>query len=124
MNENEMMNRMNGEDEMNLSVFEKMNRMRIGSNSLQGIRNLTMNGLNELIELSIGNCSLNRVERVEIGSNSLNSLSYLNMSSLSKMRILDIGSESMNELRVLNARRLVDLRRMNIGESSLVSIEE
>ena len=119
-----MKNRMNGEEELDLSVFENMNVMSLGSNCIQGMRNLTMNGLNGLVELSIGSGSLNAVERARIGSNSLNSISSLDFRSFSNMRVIEIGSESMNRLKTLNARRLNELRRMSVGESSLISIEE
>ena len=84
---------MNGEEELDVSVFENMNVMSLGSNCIQGMRNLTMNGLNELKSIEIGSGSLNGVENVIIGSDSLNSLSSFDLSSFSNMRVNEIESE-------------------------------
>ena len=119
-----MKNRMNGEEELDLSVFENMNVMSLGSNCIQGMRNLTMNGLNGLVELSIGSGSLNAVERARIGSNSLNSISSLDFRPLSSVRRIEIGSESLNNATSVTLDGLNSLESIVIGEQSLVSVRE
>mgnify|MGYP000639794218 CR=1 FL=1 len=79
------------------------------------MKNLRMNGLNEVRWIEIRSGSVNGVEIVIIGSDSLNSLSSFDLSSFSNMRVIEIGSESMNRLKTLNARRLNELRRMSVG---------
>ena len=111
-----MKNRMNGEEELDLSVFENMNVMSLGSNCIQGMRNLTMNGLNELSEFEIGSGSLNMIEWIEIGSNSLNSLSSFDMSGFVNMRGLLIGSDSLSQIESL---RLNKLEMVEIGSGSV-----
>ena len=113
-----MKNRMNGEEELDLSVFENMNVMSLGSNCIQGMRNLTMNGLNELRSIEIGSESLNGVEKVVIGSNSLNSLSSFDFSPLSSVRVIEIGSESMNSVVNVIASQL-NLENVRIEDESL-----
>ena len=55
--------------DLDLSRFENVKNVEIGSNALKNIKNLTMNGLNELIQFGVGSGSLNGVEIVSIGSN-------------------------------------------------------
>ena len=114
-----MMNRMNGEDEMNLSVFENLNRMRMGCNSFEGIRSVRMNGLNELKSIEIGNGGLIGVERVDIGSNSLNSISSFDFSLFSNVKVIEIGHESMNQVVNVTANRLGMLQNVRIDDDSL-----
>ena len=52
--------------DLDLSRFENVKNVEIGSNALKNIKNLTMNGLNELIRFGVGSGSLNGVEIVSI----------------------------------------------------------
>ena len=57
------------------------------------MKNLRMNGLNEVRWIEIRSGSVNGVEIVIIGSDSLNSLSSFDLSSFSNMRVNEIESE-------------------------------
>ena len=105
--------------DLDLSRFENVKNVEIGSNALKNIKNLTMNGLNELIRFGVGSGSLNGVEIVSIGSNSLNSISSFNFSLFSNVRRIEIGHESMNQVVNVTANRLGMLQNVRIDDDSL-----
>ena len=104
--------------ELNLSRFEMLKSFEVKSNALRNVKNLTMNGLNGLVEFEVGNGGLNGVETVSIGSNSLNSLSSFDFSPLSSVRVIEIGSESMNSVVDVIASQL-NLENVRIEDESL-----
>ena len=104
--------------ELNLSRFEMLKSFEVKSNALRNVKNLTMNGLNGLVEFEVGNGGLNGVETVSIGSNSLNSLSSFDFSPLSSVRVIEIGSESMNSVVDMIASQL-NLESVRIEDESL-----
>ena len=104
--------------ELNLSRFEMLKSFEVKSNALRNVKNLTMNGLNGLVEFEVGNGGLNGVETVSIGSNSLNSLSSFDFSPLSSVRVIEIGSESMNSVVDVIASQL-NLESVRIEDESL-----
>ena len=104
--------------ELNLSRFEMLKSFEVKSNALRSVKNLTMNGLNGLVEFEVGNGGLNGVETVSIGSNSLNSLSSFDFSPLSSVRVIEIGSESMNSVVDMIASQL-NLESVRIEDESL-----
>ena len=104
--------------ELNLSRFEMLKSFEVKSNALRSVKNLTMNGLNGLVEFEVGNGGLNGVETVSIGSNSLNSLSSFDFSPLSSVRVIEIGSESMNSVVDVIASQL-NLENVRIEDESL-----
>ena len=104
--------------ELNLSRFEMLKSFEVESNALRNVKNLTMNGLNGLVEFEVGNGGLNGVETVSIGSNSLNSLSSFDFSPLSSVRVIEIGSESMNSVVDVIASQL-NLENVRIEDESL-----
>ena len=109
--------------ELDLSRFENVKNVEIGSNALKNIKNLTMNGLNGLIRFGVGSGSLNGVEIVSIGSNSLNSISSFNFSLFSNVRRIEIGSRSMNNATALILDGLNELGVLNVGFESLIGVE-
>ena len=104
--------------ELNLSRFEMLKSFEVKPNALRNVKNLTMNGLNGLVEFEVGNGGLNGVETVSIGSNSLNSLSSFDFSPLSSVRVIEIGSESMNSVVDVIASQL-NLENVRIEDESL-----
>ena len=110
--------------DLDLSRFANVKNVEIGSNALKNIKNLTMNGLNELIRFGVGSGSLNGVEIVSIGSNTLNSISSFNFSLFSNVRRIEIGSRSMNNASALILDGLNDLESIVIGEESLRNVRE
>ena len=105
--------------DLDLSRFENVKNVEIGSNALKNIKNLTMNGLNELIRFGVGSGSLNGVEIVSIGSNTLNSISSFDFSLFSNVRRIEIGHESMNQVVNVTANRLGMLQNVRIDDDSL-----
>ena len=105
--------------ELDLSRFENVKNVEIGSNALKNVKNLTMNGLNELKSIEIGNGGLIGVERVDIGSNSLNSISSFDFSLFSNVKVIEIGHESMNQVVNVTANRLGMLQNVRIDDDSL-----
>ena len=105
--------------DLDLSRFENVKNVEIGSNALKNIKNLTMNGLNELIRFGVGSGSLNGVEIVSIGSNTLNSISSFNFSLFSNVKVIEIGHESMNQVVNVTANRLGMLQNVRIDDDSL-----
>ena len=105
--------------DLDLSRFENVKNVEIGSNALKNVKNLTMNGLNELIRFGVGSGSLNGVEIVSIGSNSLNSISSFNFSLFSNVKVIEIGHESMNQVVNVTANRLGMLQNVRIDDDSL-----
>ena len=105
--------------DLDLSRFENVKNVEIGSNALKNIKNLTMNGLNELIRFGVGSGSLNGVEIMSIGSNSLNSISSFNFSLFSNVKVIEIGHESMNQVVNVTANRLGMLQNVRIDDDSL-----
>ena len=110
--------------DLDLSRFENVKNVEIGSNALKNIKNLTMNGLNELIRFGVGSGSLNGVEIVSIGSNTLNSISSFDFSLFSNVKVIEIGSRSMNNATTVILDGLNDLESIVIGEESLRNVRE
>ena len=109
--------------ELDLSRFEMLESIEIGSNALKNVKNVSMNGLNELIRFGVGSGSLNGVEIVSIGSNSLNSISSFNFSLFSNVRRIEIGSRSMNNASALILDGLNELDELNVGFESMTGVE-
>ena len=105
--------------ELDLSRFEMLESIEIGSNALKNVKNVSMNGLNELKSIEIGNGGLIGVERVDIGSNSLNSISSFDFSLFSNVKVIEIGHESMNQVVNVTANRLGMLQNVRIDDDSL-----
>ena len=105
--------------DLDLSRFENVKNVEIGSNALKNIKNLTMNGLNELIRFGVGSGSLNGVEIVSIGSNTLNSIPSFDFSLFSNVKVIEIGHESMNQVVNVTANRLGMLQNVRIDDDSL-----
>ena len=105
--------------ELDLSRFEMLESIEIGSNALKNVKNVSMNGLNELIRFGVGSGSLNGVERVDIGSNTLNSISSFDFSLFSNVKVIEIGHESMNQVVNVTANRLGMLQNVRIDDDSL-----
>ena len=105
--------------DLDLSRFENVKNVEIGSNALKNVKNLTMNGLNELIRFGVGSGSLNGVEIVSIGSNTLNSISSFDFSLFSNVKVIEIGHESMNQVVNVTANRLGMLQNVRIDDDSL-----
>ena len=110
--------------ELDLSRFEMLESIEIGSNALKNVKNVSMNGLNELIRFGVGSGSLNGVERVDIGSNTLNSISSFDFSLFSNVKVIEIGSRSMNNATTVILDGLNDLESIVIGEESLRNVRE
>ena len=110
--------------ELDLSRFELLESIDVELNALKNVKNLTMNGLNELKRFGVGSGSLNGVEIVSIGSNSLNSISSFDFSLFSNVREIEIGSRSMNNVTTVIFDELDDLESIVIGDQSLRSVRE
>ena len=105
--------------DLDLSRFENVKNVEIGSNALKNVKNLTMNGLNGLGVLNVGFESMIGVERVDIGSKSLNSISSFDFSLFSNVKVIEIGHESMNQVVNVTANRLGMLQNVRIDDDSL-----
>ena len=110
--------------ELDLSRFEMLESIDVESNALKNVKNVSMNGLNELIRFGVGSGSLNGVEIVSIGSDSLNSISCFDLSRFENVRRIEIGSRSMNNATSVILDGLNDLESIVIGEESLRSVRE
>ena len=105
--------------ELDLSRFELLESIDVELNALKNVKNLTMNGLNELKRFGVGSGSLNGVEIVSIGSNSLNAITSFDFSSMIHVREIEIGHESMNHVVNVTANRLGMLQSIRIDGESL-----
>ena len=109
---------------IDLSRLDDIERMIIGSDSVNGIVNMRMNGLNDLIEVEIGSGSLMTIERIEIGYDSLSSVGCIDMSRFVNMRSIRIGSNCLNHVRSVLTEGLIHLESLIVGERSLMNAGE
>ena len=110
--------------EVDLSRFQNMRKIEIGSNSLQHAQQLTMNGLNKLTSFEIGEGSFNQSKTVNIGSNSLNAMAELNLQTFQSLNEVSIGEGSMNAAESVNASGLTNLNRFVVNGNSLEETTE
>ena len=105
---------------VDLSRFDFVKKVDIGSNSLQHAQQLTMNGLNKLTEVNIGEGVMTSVDEIAIGSNSLNALPSFNFTGFSNVTNIHIGNNSMNVVTNVIASGLNELEKIEVGDDSLM----
>ena len=81
---------------VDLSRFDFVKKVDVGSNSLQHAQQLLMNGLNRLTSFEIGEGSFNQSKTVNIGSNSLNAIGSVDFHTFQSLNEVSIGEGSMN----------------------------
>ena len=109
---------------VDLSRFDFVKKVEIGSSSLQHAQQLTMNGLNKLTSLEIGEGSFNQSKTVNIGSNSLNAMAELNLQTFQSLNEVSIGEGSMNAVGSVNASGLANLTYFIVNANSLEETTE
>ena len=109
---------------VNLSRFDFVKKIEVGSNSLQHAQQLTMNGLNKLTEVNIGEGSFNQSKTVNIGSNSLNAVTKFNLQTFQSLNEVLIGEGSMNAVGSVNASGLTGLTQFIVNQNSLEETTE
>ena len=109
---------------VNLSRFDFVKKIEVGSNSLQHAQQLTMNGLNKLTSFEIGEGSFYQSKSVNIGSNSLNAMSEFNIHMFQSLNEISIGEGSMNAVGSVNASGLANLTYFIVNANSLEETTE
>ena len=109
---------------VNLSRFDFVKKIEVGSNSLQHAQQLTMNGLNKLTSFEIGEGSFYQSKSVNIGSNSLNAMSEFNIHMFQSLNEISIGEGSMNAVGSVNASGLANLTNFIVNANSLEETTE
>ena len=110
--------------ELDFSSFTHLKKIEVGSNSLLHVNRLTMNGLNQLTEVSIGEGSLNSTCELTIGSNSLNhvDLQSIDLKPFANLRTLSIGSNSLQSTQHILTSTMNDLQSFSVGSSSMINL--
>ena len=109
---------------VNLSRFDFVKKIEVGSNSLQHAQQLTINGLNKLTSFEIGEGSFYQSKSVNIGSNSLNAMSEFNIHMFQSLNEISIGEGSMNAVGSVNASGLANLTNFIVNANSLEETTE
>ena len=109
---------------VDLSRFDFVKKVDIGSNSLQHAQQLMMNGLNKLTEVNIGIGSFNQSKTINIGSNSLNAVTKFNLQTFQSLNEVLIGEGSMNAVGSVNASGLTGLTQFIVNQNSLEETTE
>ena len=109
---------------VNLSRFDFVKKIEVGSNSLQHAQQLTINGLNKLTSFEIGEGSFYQSKSVNIGSNSLNAMSEFNIHMFQSLNEISIGEGSMNAVGSVNASGLANLTYFIVNANSLEETTE
>ena len=109
---------------VNLSRFDFVKKIEVGSNSLQHAQQLTINGLNKLTSFEIGEGSFYQSKSVNIGSNSLNAMSEFNIHMFQSLNEISIGEGSMNAVGSVNASGLANLTHFIVNANSLEETTE
>ena len=104
---------------VDLSRFDFVKKVEIGSNSLQHAQQLTMNGLNKLTSFEMGEGSFNQSKTVNIGSNSLNAMGSMDFHTFLSVGSIMIGEESMNAVGSVSASGLTGLTQFIVNGNSL-----
>ena len=103
-----------------MSSMPNVKTVNLGTNSLAHIASLTMNGLNELYDFSIGEGVMTSVDEIAIGSNSLNALPSFNFTGFTNVTNIHIGNNSMNVVTTVLASGLNELNKIEVGDDSLM----
>ena len=113
-----------GFTELDFSSFTNLKKIEVGSNSLLHVNRLTMNGLNQLTEVSIGEGSLNNIHNLTIGSNSLNhvDLQSIDLKPFANLRTLSIGSNSLQSTQHILTSTMNNLQSFSVGSSSMTNL--
>ena len=109
---------------VDLSRFDFVKKVEVGSNSLQHAQQLLMNGLNRLTSFEIGEGSFNQSKTVNIGSNSLNAMAELSLHTFQSLNEVSIGEGSMNAVESVNASGLTGLTQFIVNHNSLEETTE
>ena len=109
---------------VDLSRFDFVKKVEVGSNSLLHVNRLMMNGLNKLTKLNIGEGSLNNTHELTIGSNSLNhvDLQSIDLKPFANLRTLSIGSNSLQSTKHILTSTMHDLQSFSVGSSSMINL--
>ena len=109
---------------VDLSRFDFVKKVEVGSNSLQHAQQLLMNGLNRLTSFEIGEGSFNQSKTVNIGSNSLNAIGSVDFHTFQSLNEVSIGEGSMNAVESVNASGLTGLTQFIVNHNSLEETTE
>ena len=109
---------------VDLSRFDFVKKVEVGSNSLQHAQQLLMNGLNRLTSFEIGEGSFNQSKTVNIGSNSLNAIGSVDFHTFQSLNEVSIGEGSMNAVESVNASGLTELTQFIVSHNSLEETTE
>ena len=109
---------------VDLSRFDFVKKVEVGSNSLQHAQQLLMNGLNRLTSFEIGEGSFNQSKTVNIGSNSLNAMAEFSLHTFQSLNEVSIGEGSMNAVESVNASGLTGLTQFIVSHNSLEETTE
>ena len=109
---------------VDLSRFDFVKKVEVGSNSLQHAQQLLMNGLNRLTSFEIGEDSFNQSKTVNIGSNSLNAIGSVDFHTFQSLNEVSIGEGSMNAVESVNASGLTGLTQFIVSHNSLEETTE
>ena len=109
---------------VDLSRFDFVKKVEVGSNSLQHAQQLLMNGLNRLTSFEIGEGSFNQSKTVNIGSNSLNAIGSVDFHTFQSLNEVSIGEGSMNAVESVNASGLTGLTQFIVSHNSLEETTE
>ena len=110
--------------EVDLSRFDHVRKIDVGSNAFQNVDHLTMNGLNKLTSFEMGVGSFNGAHGITIGANSLNAMSSVNLTTFSSIDRVTIGENSMNEVSSVVASGLTNLTQFTVKKNSLIIATE
>ena len=109
---------------VDLSRFDFVKKVEVGSNSLQHAQQLLMNGLNRLTSFEIGEGSFNQSKTVNIGSNSLNAIGSVDFHTFQSLNEVSIGEGSMNAVESVTASGLTGLTQFIVSHNSLEETTE
>ena len=109
---------------VDLSRFDYVKKVEVGSNSLQQAQQLIMNGLNRLTSFEVGEGSFNQSKTVNIGSNSLNAMAEFNLHTFQSLNEVSIGEGSMNTVGSVIASGLTGLTQFIVNHNSLEEATE
>ena len=109
---------------VDLSRFDFVKKVEIGSNSLQHAQQLTMNGLNKLISFEVGEGSFAGAQGVTVGPGSLNAIGSMDFHTLLSVGSIMIGEGSMNAVGSVSASGLTGLTQFIVNANSLEETTE
>ena len=109
---------------VDLSRFDFVKKVEVGSNSLQHAQQLLMNGLNRLTSFEIGEGSFAGALGVSVGPGSLNAIGSADFHTFVSVGSIVIGEGSMNAVGSVIASGLTGLTQFIVNHNSLEETTE